>query len=521
MMKRFTVFLLIIVLCTSFSIQIYAEEALSKEVVFADPNLETAIKSLLKKTSEEAVTKLDLETLTDVNLSDKEIKSLQGLEYATNITQLKLSYNHIADISPLKGLTKIRILNLTDNQISSIEDLSAMKELETLHISNNQISSLDAVKQLPCLLQLFADRNQISNVQGLSNAIELNFLDLSYNKIENIAPLSNLWKLTDLYVGYNQIHDLTPLRVLTTNLKSLSVNNNRITDIKPLETLFNLKALSLSNNKITDIKPLEKLVDLTSLIIGSNNITDIKPLAGLVNLGTLNASDNNIKDIAPLSKLVDLIGLGLSSNQIYDLEPLRNMKRLVTLDLNNNRIWNLEPIQDIKFSTSYEYESGVELYNNNLDMSPGTKAYKIFLKVTSISDYEKVKASQRKTQRLIIGSTTAYVGDSAYRNRMAPFIYMDRTYVPIRFVSEQLGANVGWNQSKKEVTIQKNGKSIRWTVGNKQVQVNQQTMMFDSPLLLRGNTTFVPIRFVSEQLNTSVEYIGSRKMVIIFENEAK
>jgi len=495
MMKRFTVFLLIILLCTSFSSQTYAEAAHSQEVAFADPNFEIAIKSLLNKTSGDSVSRSDLESLTEVDLSNRKIKNLQGLEYATNITQLNLSFNELADISPLKGLSKIRSLNLRENQISSIEDLSAMKELEFLAIDLNQISSLDAVKQLPRLQVLHANRNQISSIHGLSNAIEMTFLDLSNNKIEDIEPLGKLTKLKYLYVGDNQIRDISPLRVLSTNLTSLS----------------------LDNNKITDVTPLAKLVNLTMLSISGNKITDLKPLKGLVKLDSLNASNNNIKDLAPLSGLFRLSLLNLSSNQIYDLEPLRNMKNLVDLTLNNNRIWNLEPIQNIEFKSSNEYFHGVGLYNNHLDLSQGTETSKIFKKVNGIGDLEKVKKSQRKTQRLVIGSNTAYVGDSAYRITTAPFIHMGRTYVPVRFVSEKLGANVGWNQRTKEVMIQKNDKMIRWVVGNRQVQVNQQTMLFDSPLLTRNNTTFVPIRFVSEQLNASVEYLGSKKMVIIFE----
>lgn len=498
-MKHFTLYLLIFVLCTSFSSQAYAEAALSQEVVFADPNLETAIKSLLNKTSEESVAKSDLETLTDVDLSNKKIKNLQGLEYAANVTQLNLSHNEIADISSLMGLSKIQSLNLRENQISSIEDLSAMKELESLYISWNQISSLEVLKQLPRLRVLFANNNQISNIHGLSDAVEMTFLDLSSNKFEDIEPLGKLTKLTNLYVGNNQIHDISPLRLLSTNLKTLTVDNN----------------------KFADFTRLAELVNLTTLSIGGNKITDLKPLAGLVKLGDLNASNNNIKDLAPLSRLVGLSQLNLSSNYIYDLEPLRNMKGLVALYLSNNRVWDLEPIQNIEFDSSIEYFHGVELYNNNLDLSQGTETSKIFIKVNNISDLERVKKSQRKTQRLVIGSTTAYVGDRAYRNTAAPFIHMGRTYVPVRFISEKFGANVGWNQSTKEVTIQKNDKTIRWALGNRQVRVNQHTVLFDSPLLSRNNTTFVPIRFVSEQFNASVEYLGSKKMVIIFENKAE
>ncbi|QOS82773.1 hypothetical protein JNUCC31_32820 [Paenibacillus sp. JNUCC31] len=66
--------------------------------------------------------------------------------------------------------------------------------------------------------------------------------------------------------------------------------------------------------------------------------------------------------------------------------------------------------------------------------------------------------------------------------------------------------------------MQKDGKTIRWAVGNRQVKVNQQTVMQNAPLLLKNGSAFVPVRFVAEQLNTSVEYMGSKHMVVIFKN---
>ncbi|WP_342562939.1 stalk domain-containing protein [Paenibacillus sp. FSL R7-0345] len=48
---------------------------------------------------------------------------------------------------------------------------------------------------------------------------------------------------------------------------------------------------------------------------------------------------------------------------------------------------------------------------------------------------------------------------------------------------------------------------------------NQQTVMQEAPLLLKERQ-FVPIRFVAEQLNASVEYMGSKHRVVIFKNEA-
>ncbi|MFB8374631.1 stalk domain-containing protein [Paenibacillus taichungensis] len=405
-MKKYLAGLFIFVLCLGLPGQAYMEASNQQPLAFEDLNLEQAIKSLLNKNDDESLTKEDLESLTDVNLSGKEIKSLQGLEYAVNVTKLSLSGNQIADISPL------------------------------------------------------------------SNAVNLTTLDLSGNQIVDIKPLRKLKKMTDL---------------------------------------------SLASNQINDLSSLAGLVNLSTLSISSNKITDLKPLTGLVKLRSLEAANNNIKDLAPLSKSTLLVTLNLSSNQIYDLEPLRNLQSLAYLYLNNNRVWDLEPIQQRSFFPYYDTGAFIEplaLQNNYLDLSKGSKTYKLFVKLEG----NELPGGQRKTQRLVIGSTTAYVGESAYRITAAPFIQTGRTYVPIRFISEKLGATVNWNQSTKEVTIQKDGKTIRWAVGNRQVKVNQQTVMQDAPLLLKNGSAFVPVRFVAEQLNTSVEYMGSKHMVVIFKN---
>ena len=50
------------------------------------------------------------------------------------------------------------------------------------------------------------------------------------------------------------------------SLTSLSLYNNQISDIKPLQSLTNLTSLSLPANQISDIKPLQSLTNLTRLI---------------------------------------------------------------------------------------------------------------------------------------------------------------------------------------------------------------------------------------------------------------
>jgi len=118
-------------------------------------------------------------------------------------------------------------------------------------------------------------------------------LDLNNNQISDIKPLESLTNLTDLRLGDNLLSDIKPLESLT-NLDRLFLNNNRISDIKPLQSLTYLIALNLDNNRISDIKPLQSLTYLAFLELDNNLLSDIKPLESLTNLNYLRLSGNPI-----------------------------------------------------------------------------------------------------------------------------------------------------------------------------------------------------------------------------------
>ena len=56
---------------------------------------------------------------------------------------------------------------------------------------------------------------------------------------------------------------------------------------------------------------------------------------------------------------------------------------------------------------------------------------------------------------LKIGSKTATVDGKEVEMDVAPLILENRTFVPIRFISEVLGFQVNWNEENREVTIEK------------------------------------------------------------------
>ena len=465
---------LVLVLLVSLPGEASMEQA-ALEVTFQDEQLEQAIKQILKKDNNEAVLVKNMESLTMLDLSKRGIKSIEGLQYASNLTHLDLSNNEIDDIIPLKPLTKIHELDISRNQIASIQALSAMTDMGMLIVNRNQISSIDVIKQLGRLHTFEANENHISNIKALSSATELTWLQMNGNQIANIQPLSKL-----------------------TKLKNLELASNRISDLSAL-------------------KPLSK--SLMNLNIGSNRISDLRALEGMTLMSTLSAENNQIKKLDPLKEMSNLSSLNLNANLVYNLEPLKSLSQLKYLYLADNRIWNLDPIRNHTFAPPH-FDTGairytLQLSGNYLDLRSTTKTYQLLNKLGG----EGSLYSQLKAQRLVIGSRTAYVGERSYALSKAPFIASSRTYVPIRFVSERLGSKVGWNQRKQEVTIRKDNTTIRWKVNEKKANVNGETISFDAPILLKKNSSFVPVRFVSELLGFPVEYMANPKTVILFEQK--
>lgn len=82
-----------------------------------------------------------------------------------------------------------------------------------------------------------------------------------------------------------------------------------------------------------------------------------------------------------------------------------------------------------------------------------------------------------------------------------------RTMGPLRFISEALGAKVDWNPDLRQVQVSYNGKTLLLTLGSSTVFVNGQAATMDCvPVSLPPGRTFVPLRFIAEILGAKVEY---------------
>ncbi|GAB6988412.1 copper amine oxidase N-terminal domain-containing protein [Paenibacillus pini] len=80
--------------------------------------------------------------------------------------------------------------------------------------------------------------------------------------------------------------------------------------------------------------------------------------------------------------------------------------------------------------------------------------------------------------------------------------------VPIRFVSEALGAEVGWTKANGQLTVElKNTEhTVNMTVGKATATIDGNEKSYGTKIVLQKNRTFVPLRLVSEGLGQTVEW---------------
>ena len=138
-------------------------------------------------------------------------------------------------------------------------------------------------------------------------------------------------------------------------------------------------------------------------------------------------------------------------------------------------------------------------------------------------DAEHEAAVENRKQDVIalkINAGTAYTfGKTAMidpdNSKVVPYLKNDRTLVPLRFVSETLGAEVQWEDGWDYCYVVKGDKKIKITFNSADIEVNGQVVTYDAPVEVTQDRTMVPIRFISEELGYDVKWNQANQLVII------
>lgn len=122
-----------------------------------------------------------------------------------------------------------------------------------------------------------------------------------------------------------------------------------------------------------------------------------------------------------------------------------------------------------------------------------------------------------KTQVAAAGDIRIYLDGTVLSTDTSPYIkpQANVTMVPLRVISEGLGAQVGWSQAAKTATIQKDGSTLVLAIGSKTAQVNGSPTALDTSVENIKGRTMVPLRFVSEQLSIGVDWNQQNRTITL------
>ncbi len=129
-------------------------------------------------------------------------------------------------------------------------------------------------------------------------------------------------------------------------------------------------------------------------------------------------------------------------------------------------------------------------------------------KLSNFTNIQTV-AGKAKTVSLTIGASVGYINNADFPLDAAPVIRNSRTMLPVRFVAEALGATVGWDGATSTVTVTTDTAKLEIRIGASTAKVNGAEVTLDSPAFIEKSRTYLPVRFVAENLGATVAWDGA------------
>ena len=208
--------------------------------------------------------------------------------------------------------------------------------------------------------------------------------------------------------------------------------------------------------------------------------------------------------------------------QMFDCEDKRTMKNLLPAVSDHNRfrmpVVYEDPLRFSEKGPNVYYTSDINQYSldgvyfadypNDILLRKRIWYANGYLYVNREECYEKMQVTWPEY-------TYVKVNGNILGFNQPPVMENDRTLVPMRFLFEQLGDTVVWDDQTQTVTAFNNTKVITIGIDDHTAYVNGEPITLDVPPRLINDQTFVPLRFLSENLGYSVTWDAENNMAII------
>ena len=173
---------------------------------------------------------------------------------------------------------------------------------------------------------------------------------------------------------------------------------------------------------------------------------------------------------------------------------------------------------------NYSFEdlkASVDPNTFNIKVNDYGKSPKIIAKIGDKTSTLSLYDENTKLIKMKINNVNYTINGQAKKMDAKPFISNSRTLVPLRFIVEAIGGDVAWDGDNRIVTVNSFGKTIVLPIDSKKINVDGKDVAIDQAAIIKGDRTYVPIRFIAENLNMNVNYINETREIEIsyFENK--
>lgn len=163
----------------------------------------------------------------------------------------------------------------------------------------------------------------------------------------------------------------------------------------------------------------------------------------------------------------------------------------------------------------------MKLFNKKKGLTCFIIAVIVFISFTSLSSdaFAAIKkgnvAPVAKAKDYVMSPSEIYIDGVKVNYPVKPIVKDGTTLVPIRETFEAMGAAVNWNQAEMSVYATKGNNHINLKIGSHQASVNAgQVQLIQAPIIYKDKT-MIPLRFVGEAFNGTVNYDNDTKAIEI------
>ncbi|MCH4057938.1 MAG: MucBP domain-containing protein [Lactobacillaceae bacterium] len=353
--------------------------------------------------------------------------SLEGLQYATNLTELMLQsqvdtayYGDITDVSPLAGLTKLTNLQLSGNRITDVTPLAGLTNLTQLGLAFNHIGDFSSLSSL--------------TKASISNNDQVVFLPkILINSQTRTVTLPSVFKLTDGTVApltyksgvlapvkYDANNATAPFYYsvyyaggYATQNAAGSLDYNTIQNQLPPVTSIP----SMPNVTVVPVENRYYLVGVTSTANGGT-LTEIQPysLAAAAADVTVNYQDEAGNKLADSETLTGLVGDDYQSKMKtiagYTFKEIKDNNatgKFTDAAQTVTYVYTKDPVKGADVTVNYQDEAGNKITDSEILTGNVGATYASVQKAVAGYTFKEVKDNNATGQFTSAAQTVTYV----------------------------------------------------------------------------------------------------------------